>query len=444
MIEIKGKYCKDIKIFTDNVEESALKNIYELSDSPMFKGNKIRIMPDVHAGAGCTIGTCYPVGEFICPAHVGVDVGCSVSAVFFDKPLEEKKYPLFERKLRKEIPTGFNLNKERKFEMKEFLKFFNSSFQKTYQTADGLIDFVEWKTEDDIEEWCKKSGIELRTFIMSIQTMGGSNHYLEYDVNDELKKWCFCVHTGSRNIGKKVCDKWMSMAKGITVDKEGMEKEVKEFIANFKGEKTEIPEKLKKIREKYRTPGSEGYLTGDLLRGYLTDMVVCQIYAQFNHLMIRRAAVDIMFKINGAKPVDEIITTHNYIDFRDHILRKSAIRSYKGERMIIPFNMKDGVAICEGKTNDDWNCSAPHGAGRIMSRAAAKKKIDFNDFQKQMSDAGIYSTSVCQNTLDEAPDAYKPMEEIVELIKDTCDILYFMKPKINIKATDGETKYGKK
>lgn len=444
MIEVKGKYCKDIKIFTDNIEESAMQNIYDLSNSPMFNGIKMRIMPDVHAGNGCTIGTCYPIGEYLCPAHVGVDIGCSVSAVFFDKPLEKKKYAQFERKLRKEIPTGFNINKERKFEMKEFIKFFNTNFQKAYQSSNGLINFVEWKTEDDIEAWCKGVNVEFKTFIMSIQTLGGGNHYLEYDVNDELNKWCFCVHTGSRNVGKRVCEKWMSKAKGITVDKEPMEKEIKEFVKNFEGDPTDIPDRVKKIREKYRTPGTDGYLSGALLKGYLTDMVICQIYAKFNHLMIRRAAASIMNKINGAKVVDEIITTHNYIDFQDHILRKSAIRSYKGERMIIPFNMRDGIAICEGKSNDDWLYSACHGAGRMMSRAIAKKKINFKTFQAQMSEAGIYSTSVCENTLDEAPDAYKPTSEIVELIKDTCDVLYFMKPRINIKATDGGVKFGKK
>jgi RNA-splicing ligase RtcB len=191
-------------------------------------------------------------------------------------------------------------------------------------------------------------------------------------------------------------------------------------------------------------PDSAGYLSGDSPKGYLTDMVISQAYAKFNRMIILRKEEEVMNKINGARVIDQVSSVHNYLDFSDMIIRKGSIRSYKGERMIIPFNMKDGVAICEGKSNEDWNCSAPHGAGRIMSRAAAKKKIDFYDFQKQMSDAGIYSTSVCKNTLDEAPDAYKPMEEIVELIKDTCDIKFFMKPKINIKATDGESKFIKK
>jgi RNA-splicing ligase RtcB len=359
------------------------------------------------------------------------------------KPLEEKKYAQFERKIKKEIPTGFNIHKLRQFEMKEFIKFVNSEVQKAYQTSGGAINFIEFKTEDDFETWCKGFGMEFGTFIKSIGTLGGGNHFLEYDVNEEEKKYAFVVHTGSRNLGKMVCQKWVHAAKGLSVDKEGMEKEVKEFVANFKGDPTEIPEHLKKIRAKYRTPESDGYLEGELLKGYLTDMVVAQAYAKFNRMIILRKAEAVMNGINRAKVIDHVASIHNYLDFADMTIRKGSIRSYKGERMIIPFNMKDGVAICEGKSNDDWNCSAPHGAGRIMSRAAAKKKIDFSTYQKQMSDAGIYSTSVCQNTLDEAPDAYKPMEEIVELIKPTCDILFFMKPKINIKATDGEAKYGK-
>ena len=447
MIEIQGKQCKDIKIFTDNIEDPALQLIYELSNSQMFKGAKIRIMPDVHLGVGIVIGFTCPIPKdnaFVNPNFVGVDIGCGIEAIFFDKPLEEKKFPQFERKIKKEIPTGFNINKLRQFEMKEFVKFVNSEVQKAYQTSGGAIDFIEFKNEDDFEKWCKTFGMDFATFIKSIGTLGGGNHFLEYDTNDELKKWAFTVHTGSRNLGKMVCQKWVHASKGVDVDKEAREKEIREFTANYTGDPMDIPMHLKKIREKYRLPDSDGYLSGDLLKGYLTDMVIAQAYAKFNRMTILRKAAEVMNKINGARVIDQVSSIHNYLDFGDMTIRKGSIRAYKEERMIIPFNMKDGIAICEGKSNDDWNCSAPHGAGRLMSRAAAKKKIDFSTFQKQMTDAGIYSTSVCQNTLDEAPDAYKPMSEIVELIKDTCDILYFMKPKINIKATDGENKFVKK
>jgi len=444
MIEIKGKQCKDIKIFTDNIEEGALQLLYDISNSSMFNKAKIRIMPDVHLGKGIVIGFTCPLNKdniWVNPSHIGVDIGCGIEAIFFDKPLEPKKYAQFERKIKREIPTGFNINKLRQFEMKEFIKFVNSEIQKAYQTSGGIINFMEFNTEDDFETWCKGFGMEFGTFIKSIGTLGGGNHFMEYDTNEELKKYAFTIHTGSRNLGKMVCQKWTHFARGLSVDKEGMEKEVKEFVANFKGDVTEIPEHLKVIRAKYRTPDSDGYLGGDALKGYLTDMVIAQAYAKYNRMIILRKAEAVMNGINKAKVIDHISSVHNYLDFNDMVIRKGSIRSYKGEQMIIPFNMRDGLAICEGKSNDDWNYSAPHGCGRIMSRAAAKKKINFSDFQKQMNDAGIYSTSVCQNTLDEAPDAYKPMEEIVKLIEPTCDILYFMKPKINIKATESETKY---
>lgn len=447
MIEIKGKYCKDLKIFTDNIEDGALNLLYELVNSKMSDGHKIRIMPDVHLGKGIVIGYSCPISidkDFINPEFIGVDIGCGVEMIFFDKPLEEKKYPQFERKIKKEIPTGFNINKLRQFEMKEFVKFVNSEVQKAYQTSKGAFNFIEFKTEDDFETWCKGFGMEFGTFIKSIGTLGGGNHMCEYDVNDELGKYGFMVHTGSRNLGKMVCQKWVHASRGIDINHEERDKEIREFTANYTGDPMDITAQVKKIREKYRIPDSDGYLSGNNLRGYLTDMVIAQAYAKYNRMIILRKAAEVMNKINGAKVIDQVSSIHNYLDFGDMTIRKGSIRSYEGERMIIPFNMKDGLAICEGKSNEDWNCSAPHGAGRMLSRAAAKKKINLSDFQKQMNEAGVYSTSVCQNTLDEAPDAYKPMSEIVELIKDTCEIQFFMKPKINIKATSSEVKYSKK
>lgn len=437
MIEIKGKYCKDIKIFTDNIEDGALSLIYELSNSQMFKDAKVRIMPDVHLGKGIVIGFTCPINKehmWANPSYVGVDIGCGIEAIFFDKPLEEKKFAQFERKIKKEIPTGFNINKQRQFEMKEFMKFINSEIQKAYQTSGGAIDFVEFTCEDDFEKWCKGFGMEFGTFIKSIGSLGGGNHFMEYDVNNELKKWAFTVHTGSRNLGKMVCQKWSHAAKGLSVDKTNMEKEVKEFVANYKGDVTEIPEHLKQIRAKYRTPDSDGFLEGDLLRGYLTDMVIAQAYAKFNRTIILRKAEAIMNGINRAKIIDHVASVHNYLDFSDMIIRKGSIRSYEGEKMIIPFNMRDGLAICEGKSNEDWNNSAPHGSGRCLSRSQSSKKLDVNDFINEMKEAGIYSTCVGKETIDEAPGAYKCTEEIIKLIEPTCDVLYLMKPKINIKG----------
>jgi len=448
ILEIQGNCCKDCKIFTDDIEDSSLKLLYDniLSNS-MFDGAKIRIMPDVHTGVGVVIGfTCPIPKENACvnPGFIGVDIGCGIEAIFFDKPLEEKKYPQFERRVKKEVPTGFNINKLRQFEMKEFIKFVNSEVQKAFQTSGGAINFVEFNNEDDVEIWCKGFGMEFGTFIKSICSLGGGNHFMEYDVNDDEKKYAFTVHTGSRNLGKMVYQKWAHAAKKEFVDETAINAEIKEFVDNYKGNREDIPEHVKAIRKKYVNKDGIGYLRGDDLKGYLTDMVIAQAYAKFNRMIILRKAAEIMNKINGAKVIDQVSSVHNYLDFKDMTIRKGAIRSYKGEKMIIPFNMKDGLAICVGKSNEDWNCSAPHGAGRLMSRAAAKANIDFATYQKQMNDAGIYSTSVCHNTLDEAPDAYKPMEEIVENIQDTCDILFFMKPKINIKATEPEKTYDKK
>ena len=437
MIEIKGKYCKDIKIFTENIEDSALSLIYELSNSSMFKDAKIRIMPDVHLGVGIVIGFTCPIPKenaHVNPNFVGVDIGCGIEAIFFDKPLEEKKFAQFERKIKREVPTGFNINKLRQFEMKEFIKFVNSEVQKAYQTSGSAINFMEFTTEDDFEAWCKTFGMDFGTFIKSIGTLGGGNHFMEYDTNEELKKYAFTVHTGSRNLGKMVCQKWAHLSKGLSVDKDGMEKEVKEFVANFKGDPTEIPEHLKKIRAKYRTPDSDGYLEGELLKGYLTDMVIAQAYAKYNRMIILRKAEAVMNGINKARVIDHVASIHNYLDFDDMTIRKGSIRAYKGEKMIIPFNMKDGLAICEGKSNEDWNCSAPHGSGRCLSRSQSSKKLDVNDFINEMKEAGIYSTCVGKETIDEAPGAYKCTEEIIKLIEPTCDVLYLMKPKINIKG----------
>ena len=354
MIEIKGKFCKDVKIFTDNIEQAALEMIYEIADSRMFEGAKIRIMPDVHMGKGIVIGFTCPIKKdkmYISPSHIGVDIGCGIEAIFFDRPLEPKKYAQFERKIKKEIPTGFNVNKLRQFEMKELLKFLNTEIQKAYQTSGGIINFVEFRTEEDIENWCKGFGMDFGLFIKSINSAGSGNHFLEYDENADEKKYAFTVHTGSRNLGKMVCQKWMHLAKGPSVDKVAMENEVREFVANFKGDATEIPEHLKKIREKYRTPDSDGYLEGELLKGYLTDMVVSQAYAKFNRMIILRKAEAVMNGINKARVIDHVASIHNYLDFSDMTIRKGSIRAYEGERMIIPFNMKDGLAICVGKSN---------------------------------------------------------------------------------------------
>lgn len=253
---------------------------------------------------------------------------------------------------------------------------------------------------------------------------------MEYGETDDGRAF-FTVHCGSRNFGLKVCKYWVKIA---TNPDKSLKKEVVERIKASEPDKSKWQELIKNTMEELKTRNPNGFLSGENLKGYLSDMVIATAYASFNHEMIVEKVKEILQKMCRIKEIDRIVSVHNYIDFSDHILRKGAIRSYKGERMIIPFNMRDGIAICEGKSNDDWNCTAPHGAGRIMSRSAAKNRISMEEFKASME--GIYSTTVCEATIDESPMAYKPMEEILQNIEPTAEVLFFIKPKINIKAAE--------
>lgn len=442
MIEINGKYAKDVKIFTDDIEDGALSLIYDIANSPMFDGAHIRIMPDVHLGKGITIGFTCPLGEFVNPDHVGCDIGCTISADFFDKPIEEKDYPLFEHRIKMAIPFGMNYQEKTMFEEKDFVKFANSAIQKAYQRAKDYINYVQFKNMDELDKWAEKFGMSSTIFYKSIGTIGGGNHFVEYDECDG--KYAFVVHTGSRNLGQKVWKYWNKVADRTKISKDGIRKITEETKANFNGDKNELGDAIKKAVEEYRKALHPGYLSGDEMKGYLTDMVICQAYAAYNHKIVHEIAAKVYNGINGGHVVDSIVSSHNYIDFNGDvpIVRKGSIRSYEGERMLIPFNMRDGVAVCEGKSNPDWNYSAPHGAGRKMSRSKAKEEISLDSFKESIKD--VYSTTVCKNTIDEAPAAYKPMEEIIENIEPTCNVLFLMKPKINIKADDGEVSYSRK
>ena len=259
------------------------------------------------------------------------------------------------------------------------------------------------------------------------------NHFLEYDEGEGI--YAFTVHTGSRNLGLRVWKKWDKLANSTKISKAG-EKDIIARVKAANTDKSKIKEEISKAIEEYKLTLHHGYLEGENLRGYLTDMVIAQAYARYNHMVIQHKAEEIMHQLTGAKVIKTIYTTHNYVDFNTPngvpMIRKGAVRSISGEEFILPFNMRDGIAICKGLGNSDWNWSAPHGAGRKMSRAEAKRNLKVKDFEKEMS--GIYSTTVNQSTIDESPMAYKPKEEIITNIADTCEILYFMKPKINIKA----------
>lgn len=382
----------DIKIFTDSIEDAALEMINAIAAHPYFADKKIRIMPDTHAGNAIVVGFTCPIGNYLNPEHVGADIGCGIEIELFDKMLPAEQFPLFEQRVRNAIPMGKELNAKREFDLKDFCKFIRKELSRAVQSSDGLVNELPFNNECDISAWCKSLNMDEKIFYKSIGTLGGGNHFIELDYNEEQELMGATVHTGSRNIGQKVCSRW-----------------AKKAIA------------------------TGGYLSGNMLSQYLTDMVVAQAYAQYNRRIILKKVADIYKKLCKGKVKDTISSVHNYLDFSDMIIRKGAIRSYAGEQMVIPFNMRDGLAICEGKSSADWNFSAPHGTGRLLSRNKAKESLSMEAFREAM--AGIYSTSVCEGTLDESPMAYKDTQTIIREIEPTCQILYFMRPVVNLKDT---------
>ena len=432
MIEINNNEL-DCKIFTDDIEPSALQQVYDVIKMPEWKGRKVRIMPDVHAGSGICIGFTSDLGDYIDPDYIGVDIGCSVSMMFLDKPIPADQYELFEHRVRKSIPTGDNLQPSRCFDVKEFLAYLRSELQKAYQSTHGLTWIPDFNDEDDLRRWCGTIGMDLATFYKSIGTLGSGNHYLEYDEGND--KYGISVHTGSRNLGVKVNKYWKSVAMNDKVPKD-IQREIAEKVRSFPGiDKKDIKNKIDLALKLWKDQNIHlGLLSGENLRGYLTDMVVAMSYASWNHKIIMNRISEIYSKLCGGREISRITTRHNYIDFSGSvpIIRKGAVSAKEGEVFLCPMNMRDGVAVCVGKGNPDTNESAPHGAGRALSRSAAKSKVSMKDFEKSMK--GIYSTSVCKETLDESPQAYKPMGEILENIKPCADVQYILKPKINIKA----------
>jgi len=448
MIEIKGQYCKDVKVFTDNVEESALSTIYRIADCIAFKDRKIRIMPDCHDGKGIVIGFSCPINlekDHVNPEHVGCDIGCTISAVFFDRELSAEDMKEFEHKIRKVIPFGFDINDKKKADIKTIIKRFNSVLNRMCSCYPQLAPYrVEFSNERDLENWCGKFNMDYGTFLKSIGSVGGGNHFLEYDVNDELGKYCVCVHCGSRNLGLKVFNYWNKIAKSMTITKEEM-KALTDSVKLKNTDKRNLSTELKAAKEEYLSKKIPGYLSGENLMGYLVDVLLAQEYARLNHDVIIEQVVEIYRKMaKGVNVIDTIHTTHNYIDYDlkaltgkpNMMIRKGAIRAYEGERVIIPFNMMDGISICEGKSNEDWNYTAPHGCGRCLSRSKAKEQLNIEDFKATMEAAGVYTTTADASTLDESPAAYKPYEEIIKLIEPTVSVLYMMKPRMNIKAAE--------
>lgn len=397
----------DLKIFTNNIEESAKEQIDLLLEQEAFKNCKVRIMPDVHAGAGCVIGFTGNLGDKVIPNIVGVDIGCGMlCANLGDSDIDLEK---LDNIIRKYIPSGMNVHEEK-------VNDFNFT---------QLYCYKELKNKDG---WLEKS----------LGTLGGGNHFIEIDVDAENNKY-LVIHTGSRNLGKQVCEIYQNKAIEYCSYKKELQEERNNIIKLYKeqGKEKEIQKALIEVNQKYegktKLPKDLCYLEGKDREDYLHDMELCQEFASLNRKLI---AIKIMRELNRGLSFigNNFETIHNYINFQDNIVRKGAISARKGEKVIIPMNMRDGCIIGVGKGNEDWNYSAPHGAGRTMSRNIARNTINMEEYKESMN--GIYTTSVNEETIDEAPMAYKPMEEIIEHIKDTVEIEKIIKPIYNFKANE--------
>lgn len=436
MFTINGKYST-ANVMIDNVEESCVGQITTMTNHIAFN-NPIAIMPDTHSGKGSVIGFTMKLGDKIVPTTIGVDIGCGIDSHLSTVKISKMSLDKVDTIIRKSIPMGMNVHDSGIIHMKnnfpwkiinntlhmfimEYSKKFNCNILNppTYD--------MKW-----FEYTCDKIGTSSRNVINSIGTLGGGNHFIEIGVDTNDNEW-ITIHSGSRNFGKRICDYWEGIAKKYIKHTKVVEKQ--KLIDEAKATLTdkELYEKIKEIKSKYNYTidinGME-YLEGNDILGYLYDMIFAQMYAYINReYMIKSICNELNISIN-----DSVKTVHNYIDFNDFIIRKGAIKSYLNNKMVIPFNMRDGILICDGKSNSEWNYSAPHGAGRVMSRSQAKKLIDLESFKTQMSN--VYSTSVGIGTLDEAPDAYKDCKLIEDAIAPTATVINRIKPILNIKATE--------
>ena len=386
------------EIFTENIEDSALDWLKRLCDHPAFKGVRIVQMPDVHAGNNCNVGTAYRIGAYVNPDHVGVDIGCTISMHGLSMPVPPDDFALLDHRIREIVPMGKDICAKNSLNEKDLFRFLDSQYRKARSAAPDLINEAPRIDARFITDFCRRIKLQEGIFYKSIGSLGGGNHFIEYGESADGTPW-LTLHTGSRNLGVKVANHWHNIANN--------------------------PKRAAMI----------GYLWGDALNGYLSDMAIAQAYARYNHEVIRDRIFAVLKKLCKAKCQKSIFTTHNYIDltYETPMLRKGAVDASEGKLLCIPFNMRDGIAICEGKGNPTWLNTAPHGAGRAMSRIQAKKQIEIEEFKESM--AAVFSTSVCESTIDESPQAYKPTDEIIAAIEPTVKILEIIKPLLNIKDT---------
>ncbi len=402
MFEIKGKVNTAV-CYANTAEDSAIEQIRQMCDYPIAEGSRIRIMPDVHFGKGCTIGTTMTITDKAVPNIVGVDIGCGMYTVRLD-------------------------NKEIDFEKLDAAAHYIPSGYGVWEGRIERFDLTGLR--------CYRQLKDSRRLERSIGTLGGGNHFIEVDRASDGTNY-LVIHSGSRNLGTQVAQIYQKLAvdlqKGIGSYLEARE----EIIRTYKeqGRRSEIQEALKKLKwekenKEPQVPPELCWLYGKYLKDYIHDVEICQAFARRN----REKMSEILLERSGLTGGDAFHTVHNYIDTDEMILRKGAIAAHAGEKVLIPINMRDGAVLAVGKGNPEWNNSAPHGAGRIMSRTDAKNTLSMDEYREAMK--GIYTTSVNDSTLDEAPMAYKSLDDIIGAIRDAVDVIDIMKPVYNFKASD--------
>ena len=394
MVDIQGKY-NTAKVFTDNIDSAAYSQILNMMCQCWARDVQVRIMPDVHAGKDCTVGTTMTIKDKVVPNLVGVDIGCGMLVAKIKAKFIE--FGKLDKVIKEKIPSGKSHNDKKHRYAKEF----DEEFEK-------LIANVK------------------REELLSICSLGSGNHFIECD-KDEDGAFYIVIHSGSRHLGVAICEYWQNIAIKDCADLTAIRGAE---IAKYKNQgKTDAEIKeLMKDYDHFSVPKNLSYLTGEHMQGYLHDMEIVQQFAVMN----RAAMLDVIVKEMGFKVLEKFETIHNYIDLKNMILRKGSISAQEGERVIIPMNMRDGSLICVGKGNPDWNFSAPHGAGRLMTRSDAKNTISMKDYKDAMK--GIFTSCISSATIDESPMAYKPMDEIIKNIEPTCEIEKIIKPVYNFKA----------
>lgn len=407
MLEVKGNY-NVAKVYTDLVEDEAIAQIKKLCNQEFSKDCQIRIMPDVHCGASCVIGFTANLGEMVIPNIVGVDIGCGMLTVELgniDIDLEQ-----LDNIINEFVPSGKNVHSVR------------------------ITKYPNLKNLN-----CYRSLKQTRRIEKSIGTLGGGNHFIEVDIDNENNKYLI-IHTGSRNLGKQVAEHYQNLAVDLIKGKneifEKRDKIIEEYKAN--GKRKQIQKALKNLFDSFeakelKIPKELCYLTGKYRDLYLNDMKICQEYATLNRVKIAEIILENLLN-KDLSEFSYFETVHNYIDYKNNIVRKGAVSANKDEKFLIPINMRDGSLICIGKGNEDWNFSAPHGAGRLFSRTTAKKNFTVEEFKQSME--GIFTNSVNEFTLDESPMAYKGMDNIINNIEPTAQILKTIKPIYNFKANN--------